>query len=267
MIRCSRRVFSLVEILVVIGIIGLLIGILLPAVEKVRHRSYLTACESNLRSIGHAMSLYANDNQGHYPRTIYVPGAPICFGTGTAAANPFGTGGPAPNDITAALFLLARTQDLPLATFTCPYNDVYSYEPDKADVSTHSNFTNFRVNLGYSLADPYPDEAATKAGFEWTTKLPASFAIAGDKNPGIKGNDDDVTAAVANAPEWEMKKSRSNNHEKDGQNVLYADGHVSWELNPLCGANQDNIFTNRAGSIDASPVDGTDSLLLPTDDQ
>lgn len=58
-------------------------------------------------------------------------------------------------------------------------------------------------------------------------------------------------------------RRNSRNHEGDGQNVLYADGHVSWETSPTCGIGQDNVYTNKNGQVMASPVDRTDAVLLP----
>jgi prepilin-type processing-associated H-X9-DG protein len=66
-----------------------------------------------------------------------------------------------------------------------------------------------------------------------------------------------------------MKKANSPNHEQEGQNVLYADGHVSYELTPFVGIGKDNIYTARDGVapvVERSPVDATDTILLPTDD-
>jgi prepilin-type N-terminal cleavage/methylation domain-containing protein len=62
--RHARSAFTLIELLVVIGVIGVLISLLLPALHMAREASMRTKCMSNLRQLGAAALIYANEN--HY---------------------------------------------------------------------------------------------------------------------------------------------------------------------------------------------------------
>src|SRR5688500_2489858 len=65
--RRWRLGFTLVELLVVIGIIAVLISILLPALSRAREAAYTTQCLSNLRQAGLYFNMYANEQKGFLP--------------------------------------------------------------------------------------------------------------------------------------------------------------------------------------------------------
>ncbi|MCU0792389.1 MAG: DUF1559 domain-containing protein [Opitutaceae bacterium] len=66
-VRPARRAFTLIELLTVIAIIGILAAIIIPTVGRVRESARAASCTSNLRQIGVALKLYADDNKGMLP--------------------------------------------------------------------------------------------------------------------------------------------------------------------------------------------------------
>jgi prepilin-type N-terminal cleavage/methylation domain-containing protein/prepilin-type processing-associated H-X9-DG protein len=77
-----KSAFTLVELLVVIGIIALLIGILLPALSKAQRQARQTACLSNQKQLLLALIMYCQDNKGAFPGgpgTCNVNGVPTTF--------------------------------------------------------------------------------------------------------------------------------------------------------------------------------------------
>jgi prepilin-type N-terminal cleavage/methylation domain-containing protein/prepilin-type processing-associated H-X9-DG protein len=66
-----RNAFTLIELLVVVGIIAILISLLLPALSRARRAAQTTACLSNLRQIGLGYHMYANNQKGFLPFTVF----------------------------------------------------------------------------------------------------------------------------------------------------------------------------------------------------
>src|SRR4051794_9300903 len=78
----TRRAFTLVELLVVIGIVALLISVLLPALTKARAAANTSACLSNLRQMAQAWNMYLAGNQTRLPEYIWQPGGTNAAETG-----------------------------------------------------------------------------------------------------------------------------------------------------------------------------------------
>ena len=182
------------------------------------------------------------------------------------AADPFAADGPAANDVTAAWFHLLRESDMVADIFICPTDadaEPMAFAGGKGK-RAYSNFAGRRF-LSYSMANPYPP--ADVQGFAWDSRLPSTFALGGDINPGPAAP---LLETAADAGYKAMKAVNSPNHAGEGQNVLFADGALRFVQSPFEGAGKENIYTagSTAGgaAIISPPLAALDSVLLPTAD-
>lgn len=175
-----RPAFTLVELLIVIGVIALLISILLPALQKARKHAETIRCASNMRQIGQALEQYRNSN-----KDWAVPLARFYNGTWT------GSSGDLDFNARWMHYLYPYTRDY--RVFNCPtmnktfgwsgqqgYQTKINHEPDRNDLGSlipigrsHAGFTSnyawARGIMGIAM-EPYP---ATS-----TSPYSAAFALA-----------------------------------------------------------------------------------------
>ncbi len=285
--RASKKTgFTLVELLVVIGIIALLISILLPSLNRARETANRVKCAANLKQIGSGLLLYSNENKGLFPRT-YAPATTgavtVSFATtGQGTVDPFVTASTVPAyNIPAAMFLMIRQVDLTPSVFICPSGTAEADLMANLPATSRSNFTGdgtsaqVNKNLSYSFVNVYPTNTAIANGYKtFITAFSSDFATAADIAPsGVTWTN--ITTGVTRST---VITGNSKNHDQDGQNVLYADGHAEFQQTSLCGANNDCIYTrgaatnttnglSSAGSPSATgndPVTSTDSVLCIT---
>jgi prepilin-type N-terminal cleavage/methylation domain-containing protein/prepilin-type processing-associated H-X9-DG protein len=284
----ARRGFSLVELMVLLAILVILASIFVPFLLRARETDRRVRCTDNLRAIQQALKMYATANGNNMPRVIYEPTrSPTGYvaWTGAGSSDPFTRGSNVrANDVTASLWLLVRGGLVSPARFVCPSSDG-EVDP-AAQPGARSNFSGPK-NLSYSYASPF----SAAPGYRLNTDLlKFDFAVVADKNPGVGGGDR-VTGPAYDAGAFALAKANSNNHGEAGQNVLYADGHVSFQPTPYSGVGEgavrDNIYTALSAAPlaegseptreavadkgvvarDIGPAWAGDSFLVPTDDE
>jgi len=264
--RKKFRGFTLIELLVVIAIIALLISILLPSLSRARELSKRLVCGSNTKGIGTSCKIYANDNNERWPVPPFEASATRVDGTGINYINPgseqAGVGylrqfpstsasssstqdGSQLLSVTRAFWMLVRSGDVTVKQFICPSS---GDSPDPTDnIELYYDFQSIEhVSYGYQV--PWgPRDTVPREGMDNRAALIADRGpySSNCNTPDFVDPSGQQLTQKSSPRDW--RRFNSNNHggsgNGEGQNILFADGHSSFEKTPIVGIDSDNVYT------------------------
>jgi prepilin-type N-terminal cleavage/methylation domain-containing protein len=274
----KRRGFTLIELLVVVAIIALLIAILLPSLGKARELANRSYCAANIRGIIQSMVVYSAENNDQYPSVLppatvdaYYTANPQAAGTNLGvqssadkSIDSYYTTSPAGVDagsVTANLWILVLRNSTSAKQFICKSDPVPTNVSQLQTGSTY--YVNFNggtngtstADFGYSYSTAYPWQGTTAPASPapwWKNTTDSSLPVMSDISP-MNNTGTNPVAQVAGSgsngvPSNGAKAWNSANHQRDGQNVGFADAHTEFVRRPDIGQSNDNIFTVWSGA-------------------
>lgn len=230
MTRTNSSGFTLVELLVVIGIISVLVAILLPALNKARQAAMSVSCMSNLRQVGMAVSMYAHDHDGWLMtyREGYYLGPPPAIPAGSFW----------PQILTKNGYLPDGVSDIPgsiFTAFTCP-TQVANQTPAGDWRRTHYGVNAFFAHqnggtyyhgrllpIGRVERDPMTREGNVKKTLEVNTPA-AEVALIGDYQANRSAR---AQLRISPAGPGQTTYLISFRHSGERSNILFFDLHVA----------------------------------------
>ena len=261
-----KKGFTLVELLVVIAIIALLMGILMPALARVRQIAFRMVCGTNLSGIGKAMLIYANDYDDELPvagnsDTKWGSDGCVKYDATTAFGSngAFGSITDGRATITSCFYLLVKYAEVTPGSFICKGDtNASEFESPDRDLITLWDFggktgnVTPRSHCSYSYHQPFDTTSFTNT-FALTTSSEPGLAVAADPNPWITAAEgeriwDDFIPDGAGSTRDAVKAGNAITHQDEGQNVLFLDSHVEFENTSACAINEDNIYTKQSSN-------------------